>query len=212
MATSQRVISANRENAKKSTGPRTAAGKARSSQNGRKHGLTSEKVALDYIDDKSELEAHRNAILALYNPQNPMEMFWVDQIVIAQWRVDYLSRWESGIFNDAVSKTWEDNTDQEEEDAEDLEQYLTNIDPAEKHPIQNWMISYGMSELMRRKDFLKTFLRYQSQASRLICRAQAEIRKLRSEPDFSVQPADAQSTYTLESEPDSAPPPSHCAS
>lgn len=39
--TSERVTRANRVNAKASTGPRTRAGKARSGQNARKHGLSS---------------------------------------------------------------------------------------------------------------------------------------------------------------------------
>lgn len=38
--TSERAIRANRSNAKASTGPRTRAGKARSGQNARKHGLS----------------------------------------------------------------------------------------------------------------------------------------------------------------------------
>jgi hypothetical protein len=38
--TSDRSITANRRNARKSTGPKTAAGRARSSQNARRHGLT----------------------------------------------------------------------------------------------------------------------------------------------------------------------------
>ncbi len=188
-------------NADHEPGPRTAAGKARSSQNALKHGLTSEKICLEFIEDPAELEAHRNSIFALYNPQNPMEVHWVDQIVIAQWRVQVLARWESGIFNDAIKKTWEENTDQEEEDAENLEQFVTNVEPGEKHSIENWMISYGMGELVRRKDFLKNFLRYQSQADRLIRRADDAIRKLRNEPVFSGQPSQEQSTSASENEP-----------
>ncbi|WGR73896.1 MULTISPECIES: hypothetical protein [unclassified Bradyrhizobium] len=38
--TSKRQIEANRANAKKSSGPRTAAGKARASRNARRHGLS----------------------------------------------------------------------------------------------------------------------------------------------------------------------------
>jgi len=37
--TSERKIAANRNNAKKSTGPRTEAGRATSRQNARRHGL-----------------------------------------------------------------------------------------------------------------------------------------------------------------------------
>jgi hypothetical protein len=41
---SRRQITANRRNARKSTGPRTSAGKLRSRRNALKHGLTAETV------------------------------------------------------------------------------------------------------------------------------------------------------------------------
>ena len=45
--TSKRQIEANRANAKRSTGPRTVAGKAASSQNARRHNLTSSCGGMD---------------------------------------------------------------------------------------------------------------------------------------------------------------------
>ena len=208
MATLQKQLAANRENAKKSTGPRTSTGKNRAAQNARKHGLNSQKVGIDFMENKADLEAHRNSILSFYNPQNPMEMFWVDQIVVAQWRTWQLVRWESGIFNDAIRATWEENTDQDEEDSENLEQYVTNIEPGEKHSTQNWMLSNGMTKLMNKKDYLKTFLRYQAQAQRLIQRAEAAIVNLRNEAKISGQRIDAKPHSAIGNEPNSVHSPS----
>ena len=49
---SKKQIEANRRNAKKSTGPKTEEGKAKSSTNARKHGLTSRQVWLSDEDEE----------------------------------------------------------------------------------------------------------------------------------------------------------------
>jgi len=49
---SKRQIEANRANAKRSTGPRTAAGKATSSQNARRHSLASVRKAMSENDER----------------------------------------------------------------------------------------------------------------------------------------------------------------
>ena len=46
--TSSKQIQANRANAKKSTGPKTEAGKARSRRNAWKHGLTAETLIIGW--------------------------------------------------------------------------------------------------------------------------------------------------------------------
>jgi hypothetical protein len=56
--TSERATRANRRNAQASTGPRTAAGKARSGQNARKHGLSA-------VDPNPEVEAEIEALAVL---------------------------------------------------------------------------------------------------------------------------------------------------
>lgn len=56
--TSERATHANRRNALASTGPRTVAGKARSGQNARKHGLSA-------IDPTPEVEAEIEALAVL---------------------------------------------------------------------------------------------------------------------------------------------------
>lgn len=57
--TSERAARANRRNARASSGPRTAAGKARSGQNARKHGLSA-------ADPNPEVEAEIEALALLF--------------------------------------------------------------------------------------------------------------------------------------------------
>jgi len=184
MATFDKHLAAHRENAKKSAGPRSADGNHRSSQNARKQGITTGKIGLDFIENKVELEAHRNAVLAHYNPQTPAELYWVEQIVVGQWRVAQLVRWESAIFNNAIRESWKENTDQNAADAQDLEQYLIQIDPDEMDSRQNWMLANGMDLLIRKDDSVKTFLNYQSQAYILLRNAEVALAELRSEARY----------------------------
>ena len=64
---SEKQQRANRENAKKSTGPRTAEGKARSSKNGIKHGL----LARDAVmagEDQAEYDGPKGTVTLTLNP------------------------------------------------------------------------------------------------------------------------------------------------
>ena len=69
MPTSEARIIANRINAQKSTGPRTAEGKARSRCNGFKHGLTGRGVALP-TEDQEEISRCFAAMQDEMRPSN----------------------------------------------------------------------------------------------------------------------------------------------
>ena len=72
MAVSEAKLEANRRNAKQSTGPRTEAGKFRSSQNAVTHGLRAESlVVLD--EDPQALEDRRVAWRACLLPGDDVE-------------------------------------------------------------------------------------------------------------------------------------------
>ena len=108
----------------------------------------------------------------------------MEQIVVGQWRVAQLVRWESAIFNNAIRESWKENTDQNAADAQDLEQYLIQIDPDEMDSRQNWMLANGMDLLIRKDDSVKTFLNYQSQAYILLRNAEVALAELRSEARY----------------------------
>jgi hypothetical protein len=93
MAT-QAQIDANRRNARKSTGPRTLAGKEASSRNATKLGLFSKHLLLPG-EDPSELEAFREGIFRRLKPADEMEDLYAERIVCAAWRLQRALKGES---------------------------------------------------------------------------------------------------------------------
>jgi hypothetical protein len=85
MATKAQVA-ANRRNAKKSTGPRTAEGKEAVSQNAFKHGLFVKKAVVR-DESQEEYDAHREALMAELLPVGAMESFLAERVVNLSWRI-----------------------------------------------------------------------------------------------------------------------------
>ena len=95
--TSDKQTRANRENALKSTGPKTTEGKAAVRLNAVKHGLLSRETLLPGEDEEAlrELGEHLRDEL---QPVGELENLLVDRIVSAYWRLRRLGRVEAGIF------------------------------------------------------------------------------------------------------------------
>ena len=91
--TSQKQIEANRRNAQKSTGPRTAEGKARSSRNTLKHGLTSTRVVM-FDEDREEFESIRQQLVAELAPGGGFPAILAGRIAAASWRLRRAARIE----------------------------------------------------------------------------------------------------------------------
>lgn len=88
--TSERQIEANRNNALKSTGPRTGPGKAFSRINALRHGMLAREVVLrGRYDEEQEREFH--AVLRrywdYYTPEGPLEEMLVERIATSYWRL-----------------------------------------------------------------------------------------------------------------------------
>ncbi len=86
----------NRENAQKSTGPKTAAGKAISRTNALKHGLTS--TTIDPIAAPGEPEGAYQERLNFWlddmQPQNAFELSMVKRACRCDWKLDRCARYE----------------------------------------------------------------------------------------------------------------------
>ena len=95
--TTEKQLRANRKNAKKSTGPNTPEGKARSSKNALKHGLLAKDAVLPG-EDPADFDRQLTALEDWALPRNPLEHEICRQIVDAQWRMQRLSRIETAII------------------------------------------------------------------------------------------------------------------
>lgn len=98
LAVSERKLKANRENAKKSTGPKTARGKAYSRRNALKHGVCAKKLFLDFMVQRENSEDYRNLLDGLrreLKPQGTAEEYEVESIAQCYWREQRVGRREN---------------------------------------------------------------------------------------------------------------------
>jgi len=91
---SERQLSANRANARLSTGPKTPQGKVRSSLNALTHGLTAQAVVLE-DEDPEEFERFREELIAYFQPGSLFERELVDRIVGIMWRMRRIPTFEA---------------------------------------------------------------------------------------------------------------------
>ena len=80
----------------RATGPRTPEGKARSSQNARKHGLTAHTVPLDPAL-RAQYDQLRKDYEDELGPRGPLEMTIFEELVVAAWQLERFARLEREI-------------------------------------------------------------------------------------------------------------------
>jgi hypothetical protein len=90
-------IEANRRNALKSTGPRTAEGKAAVRMNALKHGLRARTVVLP-SENPEEFHQLCEDLEAEWQPQSRTEQFYLEQMVVSQWKLNRMERGEVNVF------------------------------------------------------------------------------------------------------------------
>jgi len=91
---SDKQLSANRENAKKSTGPKTTAGKARSARNALQHGLYCQEVVLPWEDPNAYKELE-DSFWDTCNPVDAIEAALARQMTAAEWKLQRTQRAEA---------------------------------------------------------------------------------------------------------------------
>ena len=156
-------IKANRNNAKKSTGPRTEEGKTRSAKNALKHGLLARDAVLPG-EDPADFDRQLAALEADIQPDNSLEFELVRQIADAQWRMRRLTRLETGFLAAAV---------------DDQRRHLEKRRPDELRPgYDGETLLLGSAMLDRTQAFVH-LARYDGHLSRRFFRAVKQLADLR---------------------------------
>ncbi len=93
----------NRANSQHSTGPRTAAGKQRSSLNALRHGLTGQIIVLP-SDDLIAYERHCKGFFLEYQPKADTERFLVQTIADTTWRLYRIAGLENNLLTLGITE------------------------------------------------------------------------------------------------------------
>jgi hypothetical protein len=83
---------ASRRNGARSRGPSTAAGKLRSAQNARRHGLRARTMA---PGDAEAFRRHAESVCRRLRPRGPLQQALCEQLAQASWQVRQLDLWEA---------------------------------------------------------------------------------------------------------------------
>ena len=172
--TTDKQRAANRRNAQKSTGPRTAAGKERSSRNATKHGCCTDQHLIAG-EDPADFETLRDGFFLTWDPRDPVEEALVRQMVTAEWRLRRLARLETAAIDDNLVRELDRQESCPEhcrvpaESNEELEEVLLSR-------IHGW-------------DTLDRYARYSSANARQFNQAMKNLMALRKQRDQQQQKA-----------------------
>jgi hypothetical protein len=191
---SNRKAEANRKNAQKSTGPRSAAGKKASSLNATKHGLTAASSAVLTGESESDLRALWTGFHETWSPAGDAEAFLVEQLVHCAWRMKRAQRVETELFSRQIladearrlevalapkfqlpaAAASEFSSGLEPSDAADSEKRLAEA----RLSMAGLRLGTGFAGLSSAEDLLGKLQRYETAAERAYYKAAHELERL----------------------------------
>ncbi len=192
MATERQIV-ANRENSKKSTGPRTAEGKAISSGNAIKHGLTAAKRVVIRDEPVEQFERMHEALQAETVTGSELERGLIDEIAAAMWRLRRAARIERDMMDEDIRKALQsERFDQRacersiaeliERGDTDMAEFVRTGRPDPDDPLdEKVLLGEQVRERMIKDDGYAKLGRYEVQLRRGLYQAVRELRMLRTQ-------------------------------
>jgi hypothetical protein len=90
----QKLLDANRENAQKSTGPKSETGKKASSANSVKHGLLADGLVFEAEEQERQFAEFMDQLMGDIMPDGALQSMLVEEIAVCWWRLQTALRWE----------------------------------------------------------------------------------------------------------------------
>ena len=192
MQISQKQLAANHRNALKSTGPGTAAAKAKVAKNAIKHGLLSRHIVIEG-ESQAEFNDFRAALLDDLDPVGPLEQQLADRIIASLWRLGRVRRIEVELLNNMsasdgelsgnrlpfsvrITKTYDSSPDQYvDEPVCEKEVSKPDTDKSRKHTLGE-MVRADLAG----SNILGKFHRYEAHIDRILYRALHELQRLQA--------------------------------
>ena len=107
----QRRAAANRRNARRSTGPKSTAGKAAVARNSTAHGIYALSPVVKDAESPEEWQEYRNAMLQSLAPEGMLEETLAERLILNAWRLRRVTRYETGEIDAAIvwakEKKWD---------------------------------------------------------------------------------------------------------
>lgn len=170
---------ANLANSRKSTGPKTEAGKGRVSKNAVKHGLRGQ-FHLIATEDRAEFEEFRGLLHEQLNPSGALEQALTERIITAFWRLRRVVRIEAEL----IDKICEDTRERKQRDSV-LKEYdfvdaMAGLRGAAQPESAEVSLGEAMKGQMQMSDVIGKFYRYEAHIERGMYRALHELQRLQT--------------------------------
>jgi hypothetical protein len=116
-----------RVNGAKSQGPKTAEGRAKSSRNATKHGLSSRNPLVLECENEDDFQAVHEQQMEIHQPATPAEKDLVDQMVAARWRILRLQSIETDVLDTEMRRRQENQRERGRDDIIRLSNAYTTV-------------------------------------------------------------------------------------
>jgi hypothetical protein len=159
-----------RINGAKSRGPSTPEGRAKSSRNSLRHGLSAKSIVLPN-EDSGEYEQLLDAHIDQFHPRTDVEMELVEAMAVARWRLRRIRTIETNLFTTEL--------DRYQEDLESEPEYKTADD----------RLAYVFKKLADNSQSLAMLVRYEATLNRSYDRAFKQLQMLQRQNEPKPDPA-----------------------